>query len=73
MIIGHNPGIHEFALQLSGEVADDDAHEARQRLKAAYPTAALAVIRFPDAKTWRDVAFRKGSLVSFTKPRDLPG
>lgn len=71
MIIGHNPGIHEFALQLSGEVADDEAYETRRRLKDAYPTAALAVIRFPDAKSWRDVGFGKGTLVSFTKPRDL--
>ena len=71
MIIGHNPGIHEFALQLSGEVVDGDAYEARRRMKAAYPTAALAIIRFSDARTWRDVAFRKGSLMSFTVPRDL--
>lgn len=71
MMIGHNPGMHEFALQLSGEVADDEAYEARQRLKDAYPTAALAVIRFPNAQSWRDVGFGKGILVSFTKPRDL--
>lgn len=71
MIIGHNPGIHEFALQLSGEVADDDGYEARRRLKDAYPTAALTVIRFPHAKAWRDIGWGSGTLVSFTRPRDL--
>lgn len=71
MIIGHNPGIHELALQLSGEVIDDETYEARKRLKDAYPTAALAVIRFPNAQSWRDVEFGKGTLVSFTKPRNL--
>ncbi len=71
LIVGHNPGIHDFALQLSGEVADDAGYEARQRLKDAYPTAALTVIRFPDARAWRDIAWGSGTLVSFTKPRDL--
>ena len=71
MIIGHNPGIHEFAVHLSGEVADDDAHEARRRLKDSYPTAALTVIRFPEAKAWRDIAWGSGTLESFIKPRDL--
>jgi phosphohistidine phosphatase len=71
MIIGHNPGIHEFALQLSGEVANDAAYEARARMKDAFPTAALAVIRFPEAHAWNEIRFGHGSLVSFTKPRDL--
>lgn len=73
MIIGHNPGIHDFALQLSGEVEDEAGYEARQRLKAGYPTAALAVIRFPAAQFWREISPGQGSLVSFTKPRDLAG
>lgn len=71
MIIGHNPGIHEFALKLAGEVADEAAYDARRRLKEAYPTAALAVIRFPEAHSWNEIRFGHGSLVSFTTPRDL--
>lgn len=71
MIIGHNPGLHEFALKLTGEVADEAAYEARARMKDAYPTAALAIIRFADAQFWREVRFGQGSLLSFTKPRDL--
>jgi hypothetical protein len=40
-------------------------------MKDAYPTAALAIIRFADAQFWREVRFGQGSLLSFTKPRDL--
>lgn len=71
LIIGHNPGIHEFALELSGHAADAAAHDACKRLKEKYPTAALTMIRFPDAKLWCEVSPGKGSLVSFTTPRDL--
>jgi phosphohistidine phosphatase len=73
LIIGHNPGIQEFALHLVGEVADDAAHEARDRMKASFPTAALAVIRFTRAKTWREVGYGKGEIAAFTTPRDAKG
>jgi phosphohistidine phosphatase len=71
LIIGHNPGIHEFALQLVGEVGSAAARDARDRLKASYPTAALAVIRFPEAEFWRDIAVGEGRLESFIRPKDL--
>lgn len=71
LILGHNPGLHEFALHLSGEVSSEAAREARDRMKAAFPTAALAVIRFPDAEFWREVDYGNGRLESFTTPRDL--
>lgn len=70
LIVGHNPGIHEFAVQLSGEVAEG-AYEARRRLKEAYPTAALTVISFPEAMTWNDIKWGSGILESFTSPSDL--
>lgn len=71
LIIGHNPGIHELAVQLAGEVADDAARDARDRMKAAFPTAALAVIRFAEAGLWRDVGYGKGELAAFTTPREV--
>ena len=73
LIVGHNPGIHEFALQLSDELDDEAAPDALKRLKNSYPTAALTMIRFPDAKFWREVGYGQGRLVSFTRPRDLTG
>lgn len=71
LIIAHNPGIHDFALQLSGDVIDEAGYDARDRLKAKYPTAALATIQFPGIPFWRDIKFGAGRLVSFTTPRDL--
>lgn len=41
MLVGHNPGLHELALLLSGEGSD---HEQRASLEEGYPTAALAVL-----------------------------
>lgn len=71
LIIGHNPGIHTFALQLSGEVVDEAGYDARDRLKAKYPTAALAMIQFPAVQFWRDIKAGSGRLISFTTPKDL--
>lgn len=71
LIIAHNPGIHQFALQLAGEVADEAGYDARNRLKAKYPTAALAMIQFPAIQFWRDIKPGAGRLVSFTTPREL--
>jgi phosphohistidine phosphatase len=71
LILGHNPGLHEFALHLSGEVASEAARAARDRLKGTFPTGALAVIRFSDAQFWREIDYGKGRLEAFTTPRDL--
>ncbi len=71
LIVGHNPGLQELALHLSGEVASEAAREARDRMKAAFPTAALAAIRFPEAQFWREIGTGKGRLEAFTTPRDL--
>lgn len=73
LIIGHNPGIQEFAVQVAGIIADEDAREARDQMKAAFPTAALAVIRFPAASSWREVAYGTGELHAFITPRELQG
>jgi phosphohistidine phosphatase len=71
LIVGHNPGIQEFAVHLVGEAADDAAYAARERMKSGYPTAALAIIRFAQAKLWREVGYGGGELEAFTTPRDL--
>lgn len=71
MIVGHNPGIHQFALQLLDEPRDKAEREARRRLEEAYPTAALTVLRFPAAQNWGQIAWGEGRLLSFTTPRAL--
>jgi len=67
MLIGHNPGFWELALMLSG----DGEAGALARLRAKYPTGALAEIAFA-AERWRDVDADRGRLVGFVVPRDLP-
>ncbi len=65
LLIGHNPGLHDFAEALSGA---GDA-ELRQRLSAKFPTGALATIEI--AGPWSKVAAGAGRLVGFVVPRDL--
>jgi phosphohistidine phosphatase len=65
MIIGHNPGLQNFALVLIGA----DAPEARP-IARKFPTAAVAVIRF-DIADWAAVRPGCGRLGSFTTPKQL--
>lgn len=66
LVIGHNPGLHELALMLSG----DGAGDARARLHGNLPTCGLAVIDF-DIADWRDAAFQRGRLEHFVSPKRL--
>lgn len=66
LVIGHNPGLEEFAKMLAGTAAGD----ALGRLNAKYPTGALAEITFP-VSDWAQVARREGFLASFVTPSQL--
>ena len=66
MVIGHNPGMHELALMLSGS-GDGSAKKA---LEDNLPTTGLAIIDFA-IDDWSEVAFRRGKLVRFTSPKLL--
>ena len=66
MLIGHNPGMHELALMLTG--SGDAA--AKQALQDNLPTAGLAILDFA-IDDWSEVTFRGGKLVRFTSPRLL--
>ena len=66
MVVGHNPGMHELALALSG--SGDDA--GRQALADNLPTSGLAVLDFA-VDDWADVSFRRGRLVLFVSPKLL--
>jgi phosphohistidine phosphatase len=68
MLVGHNPEIHSFALDLVGS----GSKGYQERLRSKYPTAALAVINF-DAGVWKSVAVNSGSLSLFLTPKDLRG
>jgi phosphohistidine phosphatase len=66
MVIGHNPGMHELALALTG--SGDAA--GRKALDDNLPTSGLAVFDFA-VNDWADVAFRRGKLVLFISPKLL--
>src|SRR5215469_2950675 len=66
MVVGHNPGMHELALMLTG--SGDAA--GRQALADNLPTSGLAVLDFA-TNDWNEVAFRRGKLVLFTSPKLL--
>src|SRR5271166_2831084 len=66
MLIGHNPGMHELAVQLSSTSA---AGDATGRLTAGFPTAALA--EFSVAAQWQHLDAAGTRLVRFLRPRDL--
>jgi phosphohistidine phosphatase len=66
MLIGHNPGMHELALMLTGS---GDA-SAKKALENNLPTAGLAILDFA-TDDWSEVAFRRGKLVRFTSPKLL--
>ena len=66
MLVGHNPGMHELALGLTG--GSDAA--GRKALVDNLPTSGLAVIDFP-TEDWDDVAFHRGKLVLFVSPKLL--
>ncbi len=65
MIIGHNPGLHDLALLLTG------TGDARSliRLQDKFPTAALVELVF-EAKSWRDVQPAAGLLAHYTTPKE---
>jgi phosphohistidine phosphatase len=66
MLVGHNPGMHELALMLTG--SGDKA--ARDALADNLPTSGLAIFDFA-TEDWDEVAFRRGKLVLFVSPKLL--
>ncbi len=63
MMIGHNPGIAEFATRLV-------AHPPANAEFARYPTGATLVVEF-DIEDWAKVVFGTGVTVDFVVPREI--
>jgi phosphohistidine phosphatase len=66
LMVGHNPSMHELAVQL---VATGDI-ETRQRMQEGFPTSGLAVIEFA-LEDWDRVHPESGRLEHFITPRWL--
>ena len=67
LLVGHNPGIEQLAIELAGS---GDA-ELRRRVEEKLPTGALVTLVFR-AESWGDVALGSGELTGYVVPRDLP-
>jgi phosphohistidine phosphatase len=63
MLIGHNPAVHDLALELAGEGDQLD------RLAQKLPTGALATLAFDAA--WAALRPGLAELVAFVRPKDL--
>jgi phosphohistidine phosphatase len=66
LVIGHNPGLHEFALML---IAAGDV-DARERLREKLPTSGLVIIDF-SVDNWSKLHPHSGRLERFVSPKSL--
>jgi len=64
LIVGHNPSLHEFALQL---IASGDV-EAREQLREKLPTSGLVVMDLP-VDDWTELRPHSARLERFVTPR----
>jgi phosphohistidine phosphatase SixA len=60
LVIGHNPGMHELAVELAGSAPE---------LAGKFPTAALAAFAF-HGSAWGELGPEATELVELTRPRD---
>ena len=70
LVVGHNPGMEQFATLLAREPVKRKERDRFDLIEEKFPTAALAVLDF-DVSRWRDVAAGQGALIDFVRPRDL--
>jgi phosphohistidine phosphatase len=66
LLVGHNPGLHDLAVALTGR-GDE---ETRERLREKLPTGALATLSFR-AGSWIELMPGSGELVEYVVPREL--
>jgi phosphohistidine phosphatase len=68
LMIGHNPGLADFAALLAG--AGERA--ALRRIHLKFPTAALAILSF-QMESWSEVDWKDARLERFVTPASLTG
>ncbi len=66
LLIGHNDGIWELAMTLSGQ----GKSILRASLRQSYPTGTFATLSAP-IDAWNDLRAGAAELVAFVRPRDL--
>lgn len=70
MLVGHNPGLEEFAALLVNSSGGQSFAAAPD--KDRFPTAALALLEFHISR-WSQLAAHNGVLADFAKPGELAG
>lgn len=68
LVVGHNPGFHDLAVNLAAPTTGDAG--ALKRVTKKFPKGALASFEF-DIDAWRGAEFNVGRLTGFTRPKDL--
>lgn len=66
LLVGHNPGIQQLALELAG----GGDPETLAQLRTKFPTTALAVLE-ADVAAWATLSSGVADLTAFVRPRDL--
>jgi phosphohistidine phosphatase len=69
-VVAHNPGMETAASLLAREPVKRKERDYVDLIEEKFPTGALCVLDF-DARGWRDVKPRTGTLSDFVRPRDL--
>lgn len=78
LVVGHEPALQQLALALAGAVADAGGASAGvlpagglDRMRAKFPTAAIAVLEF--SGPWSRLGQGQARLTSFVTPREIAG
>lgn len=73
LLVGHDPGLSDLAMMLAGRSAEIDSQQttgsALDRMRAKFPTAALAVLDL--SKRWPQLDSGGARLSSFVTPREM--
>jgi phosphohistidine phosphatase len=69
LIVGHDPAMRGLTLELASEQPGDGEAEALGRVRAKYPTAAIAVLSFAD--DWVELSPGQARLAEFVVPADF--
>jgi phosphohistidine phosphatase len=69
LIVGHDPAMQELTLELASEETGHAGAEALGRVRAKYPTAAIAVLSFSGG--WAELGPGQARLADFVAPDDF--
>lgn len=71
LVVGHNPGLYDTAIELVGNDPATRPEAPVTRLLDGYPTASLA--EFSISVAWAELGLGRGRLVRFQRPEDFEG